>query len=195
MLPPLKPFLDPKFILRERMKAERKAAAKTRPDAAIHAARNFMSAIERPKDAVIGVYYPIGDELNTEPLTAALVEEAVQIALPVVTGKKLPLTFKAYTPGDTLIDGAYGELVPGESAALTPPDIVVVPLLAFTRDGGRLGYGGGYYDRTLELLRKTGALLAVGYAYGAQEVDGLPLSPLDQPLDWIVTERGATKVR
>jgi len=75
------------------------------------------------------------------------------------------------------------------------PDILVVPLLAFTRAGGRLGYGGGYYDRTLEALRNGGKPLVVGYAFGAQEVDALPLSPLDQPLDWVVTERGAIRCR
>ena len=78
---------------------------------------------------------------------------------------------------------------PDDQAPIVSPAIIVAPLLAFTRAGGRLGYGGGYYDRTLADLRKAGEVLAVGYAYGAQEVDALPLSPLDQPLDWIVTER------
>lgn len=193
MLPPIASLFDPKTVLRERMKGERKAAAKARPDAGVHAAANFMKSIPREKDAVISVYFPMRHELDTEPLVAALIEEGIRVALPVVQKKKSPLIFRAYAPGDELVPGAYGELIPADTAPEATPDILVVPLLAFTAEGGRLGYGGGYYDRTLEKRRKTGAPLAVGYAYGAQEVDALPLSPLDQPLDWVVTERGAVK--
>ena len=184
---------DPKRILRERAKAERRAAAKARPDAGVHAARLFMDAIAIPDGAVVALYHPLKDELDTEPLAAALIERDVSIALPVVEGKDRPLTFRRYVPGDLLIRGAFRVMTPGEDAPAVAPAIVVAPLLAFTRDGGRLGYGGGYYDRTLEILRRDGAALAVGYAYGAQEVDALPLSPLDQKLDWVVTERAAIK--
>ncbi len=121
-------------------------------------------------------------------------ESGAALALPVVAAKKAPLVFRRYAPGDALIIGAYGVKTPDENAEEVVPSIVVTPLLAFTRKGGRLGYGGGYYDRTLADLRKTSAVLAIGYGYGAQEVDALPLSPLDQPLDWIVTERKAFKI-
>ncbi len=193
MLPPIVPFLDPKHIMRERMKGERRAAAKARPDAAIHATRNFMHSIPIHDDSIVSLYYPIKDEIDTEPLAAALVEREVLIALPVTGARKTPLTFRGYTPGDTLIPGGYGEKIPDDTAEIISPTIIVTPLLAFTRAGGRLGYGGGYYDITLEGRRSTGDILAVGYAYGAQEVDALPLSPLDQPLDWIVTEREAIR--
>lgn len=193
MLPPIANFMDPKRVLRERMKGERRAAAKARPDAAKHAASHFLSAIDIPGEAVVSLYFPMRDELDTEPLAAALIEKGVVIAMPVVARKKEPLVFRKYLPGDDLVDGSYGELVPVETAPAATPTILVVPLLAFTRDGGRLGYGGGYYDRTIAHLRETGTPLAVGYAYGAQEVDALPLTRLDQPLDWVVTERGAVK--
>ncbi|GJL91727.1 5-formyltetrahydrofolate cyclo-ligase [Hyphococcus sp.] len=193
MLPPIATLFDSKAILRERMKGERRAVAKARPDAGVHAAANFMSAIDRPNDVVVSLYFPMRNELDTEPLVAALIEEGARIALPVVARKKAPLLFRAYAPGDEMVKGSYGELVPAETARERTPDILVVPLLAFTRAGGRLGYGGGYYDRTLQSLRKNGAPIAVGYAFGAQEVDALPLTPLDQPLDWVVTERGAIK--
>ena len=189
MLPPIAPFLDPKHVLRQRMKGERRAAAKTRPDAGRHAARNLMQSVNIPGGAIVALYYPIKDELDTEPLAAALTENNVAIVLPVTGERKAPLIFRSYKPGDNLIPGAYGEKIPGENASIVSPTIIVTPLLAFTRVGGRLGYGGGYYDRTLAASRKAGDVLAVGYAYGAQEVDALPLSPLDQPLDWIVTER------
>ena len=193
MLPPITFFGSPKSILRAKMKAERKAAAQARPDAGVHAARNFMASIEPPEGAVVSVYYPMRNELDTEPLVTALIEHGCRIALPVTPGKNQPLIFRAYTPGDALIDGAYGEMIPAADAATITPQIVVAPLLAFDRTGGRLGYGGGYYDRTLEQLRRDGAVTAVGYAFGAQEVDAVPLSPVDQLLNWVVTERGAIR--
>lgn len=181
------------MALRELSKAGRRKAAKARPDAGQHAARNFIGNIPIPENAIISLYYPLKDELDTEPLAAALVEKGCAIALPVTMSKKEPLIFRRYTPGDALIPGAYGEQTPDESADIVTPTIVVAPLLAFTREGDRLGYGGGYYDRTLAGLREAGAVLAVGYAYGAQEVDAMPLDPLDQRLDWVVTERAAQR--
>lgn len=180
--------------MREKLRGERRAAAKARPDAGKHAARLFLDHIPLTDGLTISVYYPMKDELDTEPLVAALIERGMAIALPVVETKKAPLVFRRYAPGDELGPGSYGELVPNKSAAAVTPDILVVPLLGFTRAGARLGYGGGYYDRTLKSLRKSHKILAVGYAYGAQEVDALPLTPLDQPLDWIVTEREALKI-
>ena len=193
MLPPIAPFNNPKTVLRERMKGERRAAARARPDAGKHAASAFLNAIERPQGTIISAYYPIKGELDTEPLVSALIEEGTRVAMPVVVKKKAPLIFRAYMPGEELVPGPYGEMTPTENAPEAIPDIIIVPLLAFTRDGGRLGYGGGYYDRTLETLRAQGNPIAVGYAYGVQEVDAIPLSPLDQPLDWVVTERGAIR--
>ena len=188
---------DPKRLLRERMKGERRTAAKKRPDAARHAARNFMQSIPMPADGAdsrfVSVYFPIQTELDTEPLAAALIEKGFSVALPVTLKKKSPLIFRAYSPGDPLLTGAYGEKVPIESAKTVSPAIVVLPLLAFNRRGDRLGYGGGFYDRTLAELRKADAVLAVGYAFGAQEVDDIPTAPLDERLDWVVTEREAIR--
>ena len=93
-------------------------------------------------------------------------------------------------------------LVPGPFGAMTPerpefmaPEILIVPLVAFDRRGGRLGYGGGFYDRTMEQLRARRATLAIGFAYAAQEADALPLEPTDQPLDMIVTEAGVIDLK
>lgn len=195
MLPPIAPFLSRKRVLREKMKAERRAAAAARPDAPKHAARAFMDAIPVDGGAVVALYYPLKDELDPGPLAEALAARGTALALPVVVRRNAPLAFRRWTPGETLVDGRYGAMTPPESAEAAMPDIVVAPLVAFDRAGARLGYGGGYYDRTLEALRATRATLAVGYAYGAQEVDVLPLAPLDQRLDWIVTERGAIRAR
>lgn len=181
------------MILREKLRGERRAAAKARPDAGKHAARLFLENIPLTDGAVVSLYHPMKDELDTEPLASALLERGFVIALPVVETKKAPLVFRRHRPGDALGPGVYGERVPQKTAEAATPDILVVPLLGFTRGGARLGYGGGYYDRTLAALRAARPILAVGFAYGAQEVDALPLTPLDQRLDWIVTEREAFK--
>lgn len=194
MFPPIAPFFDPKRVLREKMKAERRAAAKARPDAGRHAAKNFLEAIVVPDGAVVALYHPVRDEIDTAPLAEALAARSVTLALPVVIRRAAPLDFRRYRPGDILVKGAFGVLVPDEKAEALAPDIIVAPLLAFDRMGGRLGYGGGYYDRSLAAQRSGRSVLAVGYAYGAQEVDALPLSPLDQRLDWIITEREAIRV-
>ncbi|MEO1251583.1 MAG: 5-formyltetrahydrofolate cyclo-ligase [Pseudomonadota bacterium] len=193
MPPPIRSFFDPKHVWRERMKITRRAAADKRPDAARHAARVFLDAIPIDDNAIVALYHPIRDELDTEPLAAELIGRGIAIALPVAARKPAPLVFRAYAPGDELKRGAFGEMVPSEDAAAVTPHIIVAPLLGYTRRGDRLGYGGGYYDRTLAALRAESAFLAVGYAFADQEVDALPVSPLDHRLDWIVTERGAMR--
>jgi len=194
MLLPIKLFAGKKEIIRLQMAAARKAAAKTKPDAAIHAARMFLENIPFAAGDIIALYHSIKTELAAAPLADALAKKNVKLALPVVEGKKRPLVFRAYAHGDPLVDGVYGAMVPAQTALEVIPSIIVAPLLAFTRRGDRLGYGGGYYDRTLKTLRAAGEITAVGYAFGAQEVDALPVSPLDQRLDWIVTEREAIRV-
>lgn len=186
------PF-DAKSLWRARLTPLREEAAKARPDAGRHAARAFFEAIDPGPDDVVAIYHAMRSELDTDPLADALTERGVQIALPVVEKKKAPLVFRPFNPGEALMDGAYGERVPLPSAGAVRPDIVIAPLLGFTEAGDRLGYGGGYYDRTLQALRETGAVIAVGYGFGIQKVDALPVSPLDQRLDWIVTERGAQR--
>ena len=92
-----------------------------------------------------------------------------------------------------MIPGQFGAKVPVELAYFEP-EILIVPLLAFDRRGGRLGYGGGFYDRTLEMLRARRATLAIGFAFAGQEVDQTPLEDTDQPLDLIVTEAGVIEI-
>jgi 5-formyltetrahydrofolate cyclo-ligase len=99
------------------------------------------------------------------------------------------LQFRAWTPGCALVPGTFGAQIPAAGNWIEP-EILIVPLVAFDRTGGRLGYGGGFYDRTLQLLRSRRATLAIGFAYAAQEMADLPLESTDQPLDLIVTEQG-----
>lgn len=131
-------------------------------------------------------------QMRTEIDPTAAMEEASAhgpVCLPVIMAKAQPLKFREWTPGCNMIAGTFGAKTPENGSWITP-EILIVPLLAFSRSGGRLGYGGGFYDRTLEQLRTTRPTLAIGFAYAAQEMEDLPLEPTDQFLDLIVTERG-----
>ena len=99
----------------------------------------------------------------------------------------LPLPFRIWTPDTPLVEGKYGTQWPADGPDVEP-HVLIVPLVAFDRTGNRLGYGGGFYDRTLAALRALRPTLAIGYAFAAQELPDLPLEPTDQPLDAIVTE-------
>ncbi|WP_299843323.1 5-formyltetrahydrofolate cyclo-ligase [uncultured Roseovarius sp.] len=123
-----------------------------------------------------------------DPLPA--MEEAAAhgpVGVPVIERLGLPLKFSRWEPGCALKDGPFGAMIPAVDNFFEP-EILVVPLVAFDRNGGRLGYGGGFYDRTIELLRARRPTLAIGFAYAAQEAENLPLEPTDQPLDMMVTE-------
>ena len=131
-------------------------------------------------------YMPIRTEIS--PLPA--MEEASAhgpVGVPVIQGEAQPLKFSRWSPDGPLRAGPFGAQVP-EKDDYFDPEILIVPLVAFDRAGNRLGYGGGFYDRTLEGLRQRGGCLAIGFAYSAQEAAELPLEPTDQPLDMIVTE-------
>ncbi len=184
-----------KGILREKYHAERKLAQSARPDAAIHAARIFMTHIPLTDDAVIALYHPVQSELDTLPLAEALIDRALRLALPVVTKPKNPLIFREWTQETILESGRYNIEVPTLESPKIIPTHILVPLLAFSSNGHRLGYGGGYYDRTLAHLRKAHDIVAIGYGFGAQHIDHLPVSKLDEPLDWMITERGAMSFR
>lgn len=141
--------------------------------------------------AVVGGYLPIGSEIDTRPLLERLAREGTTLCLPDPMVPDAPLSFRRWAPGERLVPGRFATQVPDRESRIETPDIVLVPMLAFDRRGHRLGYGGGYYDRTLAALRGAGEVLAVGLAYTAQVRDGLPVGPLDEPLDWIVTETTA----
>jgi 5-formyltetrahydrofolate cyclo-ligase len=139
-------------------------------------------------------YWPVQDELDPRPLMLALAARGAQLALPVAEARGRPLRFRAWRPDDPLAPGALRIPEPLASAPEVLPDLVLVPMLAFDRRGFRLGYGAGFYDRTLALVRATKPVLAVGLAYAAQESDAVPVGTHDEPLDWVVTEAGATRL-
>ena len=133
-------------------------------------------------------YMPIRTEINPIP---AMAEAAAHgpVGVPVIQAAGQPLKFSRWEPEGALKDGPFGAKVPLVDDYFEP-EILIVPLVGFDARGGRLGYGGGFYDRTLELLRSKRATLAIGFAFDAQEAEKLPLEPTDQPLDLMVTETG-----
>jgi 5-formyltetrahydrofolate cyclo-ligase len=150
------------------------------------------------KGSIVAGFFALGTELDPAPLLAALATRGDRLCLAAVAGTGEPLLFRGYKPGDRLVPGLYGTSEPGPAAPLLRPAVVLVPLLAFDRRGWRLGYGGGYYDRTLRALRAEGPLLAIGLGYAAQEVAAVPHDEKDERVDLIVTERGVrscTEVR
>lgn len=150
------------------------------------AQENLLALLEPHRGRIIAGYMPIRTELNPLPVMAALAADG-PVAVPEVPGRDMPLNFLRWTPGCRLVPGDFGAPVPAEREELMP-EVLIVPLVAFDRAGNRMGYGGGFYDRTLEKLRALRPTLAIGYAYAAQEAEALPLEPTDQPLDAIVTE-------
>ena len=138
-------------------------------------------------------YMPIRTEIDPLP---AMEEAAAHgpVGVPVIQAQAQPLRFALWEPDQKMTDGPFGACVP-EKQDFFEPEIVIVPLVAFDLKGGRLGYGGGFYDRTLELLRGKRATLAIGFAYDAQEAGTLPLEATDQPLDMIVTNSRVLDLR
>jgi len=185
-------IVEAKDALRKHAKAERKAAASavSRAGEAL-AATFFDEGPKLPPGAVVAGYWPVNHEMDSRPLMGALAERAHVLALPVVETKNRPLTFRRWRAGDALAAGVFGVPEPGPAAPALMPQVVLVPLLAFDAHGFRLGYGGGYYDRTLSELRGAAGVVAIGLAFERQGVERLIVEPHDVPLDWIVTEKRA----
>lgn len=134
--------------------------------------------------ATLAAYMPMRTEIS--PL-AAMKAHAGQVCVPVIQGKGVALKFALWTAETPMIAGPFGARIPQEIIYVTP-DVLIVPLVAFDDDGNRLGYGGGFYDRTLQALRQSRPVVVIGLAFEAQRAEALPLEPTDQPLDFIVTE-------
>ena len=178
-----------KEALRQEAKRIRAGAAKmlgiaAAEEAATHGLSLFSSF---NKGAIIAGYWPIGDEFDPRFLMLKLERSGYRVALPVVTEKDAPLTFRLWGQGDPLEKGPFGTLHPGEDAPTVIPNALIAPLLAFNENCYRLGWGGGYYDRTLAANTD---IKAFGFAYAAQFVEKLPMGPHDWPLQGVITETG-----
>ena len=148
-------------------------------------AHHLLDAFPPAPGAVVAGFWPLDGEIDVRPLLHALAERGHPVVLPLTPPRGLPLRFARWQPGDALASGRFGTWEPvGEELA---PEVLLVPLLAFDECGNRLGYGGGYYDRTLAALPER---IAVGCAFAAQQVACVPAEPTDVRLDAVATERG-----
>jgi len=180
---------DSKAALRKVAYAQRRAAHAEAVGAARAARDHFLASGLQASAGTISGYRPIRTELDPTPLMEALHGAGHRICVPVIEGAGLPLRFREWRPGAVMTTGAFGAEIPSEGAWLEP-QLLIVPLVAFDRAGWRLGYGGGFYDRTLARLRAQRPTRAIGFAYAGQEVEAVPHDPTDQRLDEIVTEDG-----
>jgi 5-formyltetrahydrofolate cyclo-ligase len=185
-----------KKAMRIEMRARRRHLFDVTPDAAARAARK-LPVSRFGRFSVVGAYCAQGTELDPGPILQAILDldpDRIQAALPIAAEKDAPLQFRLWRPGDLLKPDAYGIPSPDPAAPLVLPNLMITPVLAFDRQGGRLGQGGGHYDRTLANLRRQRPVFVLGVAFAGQEVDRVPLGPHDQRLDAIVTEEAYMEV-
>ena len=181
---------DPKAVLRRDALARRgtiEPAARAAFSRRLADEGLRLARLWRPQ--IVSAFHPLRDEPDTLPLLTALAEDGFATALPAVVGRGSPLIFRLWRPGEPTRAGAMSIREPLEEAPVVDPDLLFVPLACFDRRGHRIGYGAGYYDRTLANLRAMKPVHAVGVAYGVCEVDAVPYETHDQSLDAVVTEQ------
>ena len=147
--------------------------------------------LQRCGKGIYAAYLPIRSELSPLPLVAALADRSIVTAMPVTPPPGNPLTFYRWAPGMRLDDGPYGTKQPPFNSERIIPDVILAPMLAFDADCWRLGYGGGFYDRSIAELRESGhEVVAIGIAFGGQQVDKVPTGSYDMPVDAVWTPDG-----
>lgn len=181
---------EEKDLLRAALKDRREELAARDPDAGETLASKFPMKLFERYGPTVALYLPIGSEIDPKPLMGKLVAAGAKLALPCVQ-EDGSMVYRAYTRGDMLEQRAFGLLEPNPEVPEVNPTLVITPLLGFDRNGNRLGYGKGHYDRALTRLRDGGRVFVCGLAYFGQEVEAVPAEPHDVPLDWVMTERGS----
>jgi len=185
---------DAKIALRREAKSRRAALHETLSATAPLEARDvFLNtpelAAEITTDCVVAGYWPTGTELDPRPLLKHFHERGLTCTLPTTVQQGSPLTFRLWTPDAELAASSYGTMAPSPKAEALTPELILVPLLAVDSRGMRLGYGAGYYDASLRVLRARGRVVAVGLAYDDQMAETVPTESNDERLDWLVSER------
>jgi 5-formyltetrahydrofolate cyclo-ligase len=178
-----------KAILRREALNRRREVHENRAYVAAADLAKRLSADIEVSDNIIAGYWPIGGEIDCRPAMEKLASEGAQIVLPVVAGQGEVLIFRAWKPGDELETGLFGTTHPGPRATVRTPGLLLLPLVAFDRVGHRLGYGAGYYDRTIVGLRARGSIMAIGVGYDEQEIERMPADDHDQAMDVVVTDK------
>lgn len=183
--------IDAKKRLRSESLERRKAAFdRYGPEASRKLAAHGLDFLTPVAGSTVSGFAAIRDEINPAHLLAWLSAEGFRLALPVMEAKGQPLVMRTWAPGDPTVAAAWGIAEPLPDKPAVDPDVILVPLLAFDSRGHRLGYGGGFYDRTLARLRALKPIVAVGIAYDEQRVDAVPCESYDQRLDWVLTPSG-----
>jgi 5-formyltetrahydrofolate cyclo-ligase len=172
----------------EALERRRSTSPEIRQAFAERLAREGVGFAKLSRAKVVSAFHAMRDEPDTMPLIAALATENFLTALPVTGPRKQPLVFRLWKPGDPILRGAMDIAEPAPESPAVDPDLLFVPLAAFDRRGGRIGFGAGYYDCTLAALRARRAICAVGVAFSSSEVESVPVEPHDAPLDFILTE-------
>lgn len=182
-----------KTALRMFVRTRRKLLAKEHPEADWMVAEVARAPLAKrfpdPAGKVAALYYGFGSEVSPRILGDQLAEAGWILALPSVEGESGAMVFRRWDRETPLIRDAIGLRAPSDDNDILEPDMVIVPLLAFDRDGQRLGQGGGYYDRAIEALKARREVFVLGLGYSGQETANLPHEPHDQPLDAILTEK------
>ena len=181
---------DSKPLLRQKALARRKALpSETRSRLTERLIQEGLRLARLWTPSVVSAFHPIREEPDALALLGALADDGFVTALPVVVGRGAHLTFRLWRPGDPTALGGMGIPEPIETVPAVDPDLLFVPLACFDRRGHRIGYGAGYYDRSLKRLRAAKKVHAVGVAYEVCEVAAVPYEAHDQRLDAIVTEQ------
>ncbi len=188
------PTIEAKKLFRASARDVRAQAFDATAGAGPALAQSAAPVLDQFEPGIVSAYYPFETEIDCLPLLNALDGKGWRIGLPVVIGKARPLEFRLWVPGGALEPGSFGIPAPPATAETVDPDVLLVPMLAFDRYGYRLGYGGGFYDRTLALARSERTVTAIGLAFDAQGVDRCPVDDYDQPLDAIITETGPVEI-
>jgi 5,10-methenyltetrahydrofolate synthetase len=178
---------------RMRLIAERIAVdADTRSALAAKIARDLDGIVDRGPGTVVSLYWPFRGEPDLRGWMRSAHDSGRRVALPVVTEKGRPLTFRLWEPGAPMERGIWNIPVPAKGGEVIPT-VTIAPLVGFDAACFRLGYGGGYFDRTLASLESRPTVIGVGYAFAA--IATIRPQPHDIPMDWIVTGDGSPRKR
>ncbi len=157
--------------------------------------KSFLKNIPIMPQSVISSYWPIRSEVNVKPLTEKLMLNGHHLALPAIADDRCNVTFRHYRMNDPVTMGPFRIPQPYDTAEEINPSIIIVPMLGFSRDGHRLGYGKGFYDQLLCRIRDERPVIAVGLAFSEQEIIDFPYEEHDQTMDWIITELECFKIK
>jgi 5-formyltetrahydrofolate cyclo-ligase len=188
-MPDLTVTQSAKAVLRAEALARRDALPAAERQAAAEAIAARGLPVEVTPATIVSGFMPMKTEINPLPLLHKLSDAGAQLALPAIAGRGKPLIMRAWKFGDPLKAGQWGIREPVPEAPEVAPDILIVPLAAFDRACHRIGYGAGYYDMTINALRATKKVIAIGIAFAAQEIPKVPATEHDAPLDLVLTER------